>query len=467
MTEKIQTMTPIEAINEFYRLKDKYESSYYEKYVKPIINSSQPKQQKRVAFSKLPKNECINCKRNVGTIFTVKYYKPEFARKFIAKCGDFQDPCPLDIQINYALRETFSKYIRSELDIIDSLKLEIIKEKNNALFFNKDVIKTFETITSELTVDTELAGKAIETNILKNDNPEKHALLRQTIDEFGKGFIIPFKQMVQEFKETNNELILNQAVNFYVNEMMPKLKDIQELKYEVNFVEYDQKDQLYRLIQRPNSLESYEYGFKEDDKVIKFIKGVRKDSKTKTNKVMEVVTTKTRKNRPTGDLVVEEDVEEEVVEENPLLPLKFGDNTQNNKPKYDVPEGVKWDNPRYNDVWAQVPGKIKYMLLSDHKWLEEYMDKCVSLKQQGKPCNLFLPKQTKFPPDVEGGTDKPIYDFGVKIINDLFNKQEKVYKDNVVTLYSTKDGVNNYDILKDTIIALLEKEAPDFNKGYF
>lgn len=467
MTEEKQKLTPIEAINEFYRLKDKYETSYYEKYVKPIVNSKKTKREKRVAFSKLPKNECINCKRNVGTIFTVNYYKPEFSRKFIAKCGDFQDPCPLDIQINYALRETFSKYIRSELDIIDSLKLEIIKEKNNALFFNKDVIKTFEAITSELTVDTELAGKAIETNILKNDNPEKHALLRQTIDEFGKGFIIPFKQMVQEFKETNNELILNQAVNFYVNEMMPKLKDIQELKYEVNFVEYDPNDKLYRLIQRPNSLESYEYGFKEDDKVVKFIKGVRKDSKSKTKKVMDVVTNKTRKIRPTGDLVVEEDVEEEVVEENPALPLKFGDNSQNNKPKYDVPEGVKWDNPRYNDVWAKVPVKIKYMLLGDHEWLEEYMDKCVSLKQKGKPCNLFLPKQTKFPPDIEGGTDKPIYDFGVKIINDLFNRQEKVYKDNVLTLYSTKDGVKNYDMLKDTIIALLEKEAPDFNKGYF
>ena len=52
-------------------------------------------------------------------------------------------------------------------------------------------------------------------------------------------------------------------------------------------------------------------------------------------------------------------------------------------------------------------------------------------------------------------------------INDLFNKQEKVYKDNVLTLYSTKDGVNNYDMLKDAIIALLEKEAPDYNKGYF
>ena len=466
MTEEKQTLTPIEAINEFYILKDKYETSYYEKYVKSIVMSSQTKKQKRVAFSRLPKNECINCKRNVGTIFTVKYNKSEYIRQFIAKCGDFQDPCPLDIQINYSARQTFSHDINFELNNVDKLKLEIIKEKNNALFFNKDVIKLFEEITAELKDIMELTGQTIETNILRNDNPEKHALIKKTIDEFGKGCIMPFKKMIQEFNETNNELILNQAINFYINEMMPKLKDIQELKYEVNFVEYYPQEQLFKLIQMPTSLESNENTFKEDDKVVKFIRGVRKDNKSKTKKVMGVVTKKTRKIRPIGDLIVEEDVEE-VVEENPLLPLKFGDNTQNNKPKYDVPEGVKWDNPRYNDVWALVPRKIKYMLLSDHEWLEEYMDKCVSLKQKGKPCNLFLPKQTKFPPDVEGGTDKPIYDFGVKIINDLFNKQEKVYKDNVLTLYSTKDGVKNYDMLKDTIIALLEKEDPDFNKGYF
>jgi len=343
MAEEKQTLTPIEAINEFYRLKDKYETSYYEKYVTPIINNSKPKKQKRVAFSRLPKNECINCKRNVGTIFTVKYNKSEYIRQFIAKCGDFQDPCPLDIQINYSARQTFSRDINFELNNVDKLKLEIIKEKNNALFFNKDVIKLFEEITTELKDIMELTGQTIEKNILRNDNPEKHALIKKTIDEFGKGFIMPFKQMVQEFNETNNELILNQAVNFYINEMIPKLKDIQELKYEVNFVEYDQKDQLFKLIQMPTSLESNENTFKEDDKVVKFIKGVKKDkkSKSKTKKVMEVVTKKTRKIRPTGDLLIEEDVEEEVVEENPELPPNFNNNPTNNNPTYEQPQVVE------------------------------------------------------------------------------------------------------------------------------
>ena len=47
MTEQT-ILTPIESINEFYRLKDKYESGYYEKYVKPIIKSNKSKREKRV-----------------------------------------------------------------------------------------------------------------------------------------------------------------------------------------------------------------------------------------------------------------------------------------------------------------------------------------------------------------------------------------------------------------------------------
>ena len=40
MTEENQILTAIEAINEFYRLKDKYENGYNEKYVKTIVKSS-------------------------------------------------------------------------------------------------------------------------------------------------------------------------------------------------------------------------------------------------------------------------------------------------------------------------------------------------------------------------------------------------------------------------------------------
>jgi hypothetical protein len=51
-------------------------------------------------------------------------------------------------------------------------------------------------------------------------------------------------------------------------------------------VEYDPDEEKYILIQRQNSLENEEESFQNDDKVIKFIKGLRRVNKTKKNDVI-------------------------------------------------------------------------------------------------------------------------------------------------------------------------------------
>jgi hypothetical protein len=272
MTE--EKLTPIEAISEYYRLKEIYKSDYYEKYIRPILKSKKTKREQRVEYSRLPKPECINCKRNVGTIFSINVNEAEYLRTFVAKCGDLRSPCPLDIQINYSMREGYEKMIAEGLKNIDKLKLDIIKEKNNVLFFNAQIDSKFANLTSELKAETENTGLVIEGDILKNDNPAKVQLLRKTIDEFGKGLLLPFKQMIQEYVDTDNELILNRAVRFYVDEMMPKLKEIQSLKYQVNIVEYDDNGE-YKLIQMSNSIESKEYWTARQDKVVKFVRGTK------------------------------------------------------------------------------------------------------------------------------------------------------------------------------------------------
>lgn len=61
-----------EAIDQFYKLKNEYETNFYEKYKKPIINSGKSRREKKSQYQKLPKPKCINCGRNVGSIFTVK-----------------------------------------------------------------------------------------------------------------------------------------------------------------------------------------------------------------------------------------------------------------------------------------------------------------------------------------------------------------------------------------------------------
>jgi len=327
-----QKMSVNEAIDEFYRLKNNYEITYYDKYVKPIIQKKTSKRDKRVEYSKLPKNECINCKRQVGTIFSISADKDEdgdeiITKKYIAKCGNISDPCPLDIQIQYAVRQQFDITINDVIKTIEKYKLQIIKEKNNALFNNKsasEATRDFENIIDKLKNAKENLDFIVELNMLKNNNPEKKMLLKKSIDEFGRGFIVPFKNMIAKYNETNDIPTLKQAVSFYVEEMVPKLKEIQKLKYSVNTVDYvefyndnSSIGDVYMLIQRPNSLEDNEYFIEDDDKVIKFVKGAKQE---KTRKNKEKNTNKTRKNKPITNLVLKGDLDNDNAEQNDELP---------------------------------------------------------------------------------------------------------------------------------------------------
>ena len=258
-----------DALNEFYKLKSTYETAYYTKYVKPIILSKdKSKREKRIDYSKLPKAECINCKRNVGTIFSIKNDVEEYVRLFTAKCGDLDAPCPLDINIEYAGRYTYDSQIANNDEDLSELKNKIIKDKNDMMFgyiSQPDAIQKFNDKTTELKDITEIAGFVINTNIVINENPEKKVLLKNLEDDFGINYLMPFKNMTKEYDDSNgtDQKKMHEAVKFYVNEMIPKIREIQDLKYETEFVDCEQSDNddKYFLFQRKNSLTKLEFNF--------------------------------------------------------------------------------------------------------------------------------------------------------------------------------------------------------------
>jgi hypothetical protein len=103
--------------------------------------------------------------------------------------------------------------------------------------------------------------------------------------------------------------------------MIPKLKEIQMLKYNVNTVEFDEINNIYQLYQFPNSLENNEF-FYSNDKIIKFVRGVKKVKKEKkerkkTQKEETILKSKnknkTKKLKPNIELILED---EEVIEQN-------------------------------------------------------------------------------------------------------------------------------------------------------
>ncbi len=323
-----KTLSVPEAINEFYALKSKYETINFNKYIKPILKSTGSKREKKSDYSKLPKFPCINCKRNVNSIFKVSYdtNADDGIRKYVAKCGDVQDPCPLNIEIHqsvtYNAKEKIDKYTKK----IEDIKFDIIKQKNNALFFKnpESILQKFEELTNNLKEEAEFFGSIVEENLLKTENPARTKILNETLVEFNQGLLLPFKDMIQEFKRTNDETIINNAIIFYKNEMLPKLKEIQELKYEINYIEYVEQDATYHLIQLKNSFDKGEFNFNTGTKVVNFVRGLKgkttnspESSLSKTLKIKPTLikssdSSKTRKNRSTES---EEELDKEDEEE--------------------------------------------------------------------------------------------------------------------------------------------------------
>jgi hypothetical protein len=452
MTEKISVE---DATNEYYRLKNLYETSYYEKYIKPIVKAEKKsKREKRVEFSKLPKAECVNCKRNVGTTFLIVGKTSE--RVFTVKCGDINAPCPLNINIVTTKYNTFADEINKYSDDIDKLKTDIIKEKYNIMFGytpEENGIENFTNMSTELKDTTMLAGYVIEKNILVNSNPEKEELLRKSVTIFGNDYLLQFKQMVDQFNQHDNEAIMTEAAKFYADEMVPRLKEIQGLKYDECFLEYDQDSLEYKLYQIKNSLANLETSDSSDAKVVSFVTGL-KDTGTKT-----LAEDKSQKKKKKKKLEFIIEGEEEVV----VPDYEYAPNSPvyaPNSPEYNPSsppqtnnnftihgEEVEWTDPDpdYASIWAALSPKYKAILVQDPAWMRKTMDEFVAVRQtSGNVSRDFvMPDDILLPPKVsEEGKE---LDFGNPVLNDLVMRLTPGQREIVINSLPKKETSNEED----------------------
>jgi hypothetical protein len=467
-----------EAMNEYYKLKAKYETDYHEKYIKPILKANdKSKREKRLEYQKLPKAECINCKRNVGSIFTIEKNAEDYSRTFIAKCGDLTDPCPLDINFNYTFRDELSReLLKSEKDI-DEIKNKIIIDKNNMMFgyvAQAQALVNFEGDTTELKSITESAGFIMEINIQLNDNPVKNDLIKKNEDKLGMEFLLPFKDMIKTFDQTGNVEVINKAVKLYVEEIVPLTTNIRNLKYEVSYVDFlekkdnddpDEKGDLYILVQKKNSLQNLEYTLYGYDEVKSFTKGISgfniKSSANKTMKNLEQVHRKTRKLRPSNidfDIEGEEEVKEvqgpinlkkklvlvnatEALDEEQKMGKKLSVSELHPELYKRVegeimpnrgPGGWYWENENgetdmtYQRTWDALSPEYQAALSQDDAWMKKTIDNFVeydNLRRQNKvpytsSREFVHPDGLLLPPQKIGEND---YDYGNEVYNKLLN----------------------------------------------
>ena len=336
MTTIVNKSQFFDKLNEYYILKKKYNLQLMF-YKHDILETNLSIKEKKYEYS-LIKPKCVNCKRPVGTNFSLKYLKynkdtntfleEDFVgnkkgyygyRFLMAKCGDKVEPCNLDIILNLGVCNSFEEDIKTFEKSINKTKNEIIDLKNKLLFgyIDKDVaIQKFNLLQNEITDDVDYLQSVLEPYKLTTDNQEKKRELNIKIQE-SFDLIGGIKSCMTEYNSENNIQYVKDALDIYINSLSPKLNEILKLKYNVCEVVFDTKENVYNLMQSKNSIEQLEF-ISDEPEVVKFVVGTtqpiksKNENVTKKNKKTNENSAKTQKLRaPQYEIVSDEEEEEQ------------------------------------------------------------------------------------------------------------------------------------------------------------
>lgn len=446
MDQSLKTVYDVkESLNEYFKLKQKYESEIAANKKKIINNPTLSNREKRSEFMKL-KPKCINCKRPGGSIFKV-LFNPEDSnnesyREYNARCGIISNPCNFKIKIRCGKTESITDILKNMEDEIKAIKNEIIDDKNKLLFgflntedalekfdFSKDAVSTYSALYEEYLT---------KYNSIVDNEDKKRELEESITNSYIQINLI--KDCVKKSDETGNKSFISDAINIYDTTLMPMLSTIRNLKYNESFVWHNEDTNSCNLIQNKYSISNLLFSSFQSS-VVNFEIGY--DSKK-------------------SKLIIESSESEEL---QPKIQARPNGEIPQDEPIYGKgSDGIAWKIPEYNKLWDNLPVKFKAAIRPDNEWMKEFMFKCVNDRQKGKGCEVIAPSKLIVPPNkLEDGK----YDFGVQIYSDLFNtKIDPTTQNTYLTLFNVKDGVKNYDMLINSMNNLVAKET-GFQRGYF
>ena len=284
-TQKTSNLPDVkEALNEYFKLKLNYETLLMVNKKQIMNNQTLSNREKRREFLKL-KPKCINCKRPGGTIFKTTFFaetdNDEAYRQHSATCGIIADPCNLNIKIQVGKVEMLPDLLNSMQNDIKNEKDMIIDNKNKLLFgylTTEEVLQNFDRLKSNISFFTSLYEAYLDTynNIVDNDKTKEE--LSETItDSYIQ--ISQIKDCIKKMNETDNVQYARDAVNIYVNTLVPLMNKTKLLKYNENMVWYNNDTNTCNLIQNKYSIQNLSYSSFQS-RVVEFNVGLKLDTKT-------------------------------------------------------------------------------------------------------------------------------------------------------------------------------------------
>lgn len=237
-------------IKAYYKLKQKYEDKIQRQKMRILRDPSMTVKEKRERV-RLIKKQCINCKKEGGTVFSTS------DRTLRAVCGNRGNPCDLNIEINRGefadirnVRKTFEKELEKG-------KVDIIRTKLNLLFNYVDETTSLDRF-NKLKEEISQYSKPIEIltdSYLSVVNDVKN---QQTIQDLDAQLFILTEELgslVERFRTTPQPGLVTDMVELYITKITPLVSRRRALQYAEVGVVKDSDDSL-RLIEEPYTMEN-------------------------------------------------------------------------------------------------------------------------------------------------------------------------------------------------------------------
>jgi hypothetical protein len=268
MKEDKQEKNYLESINEYFKMRKKYNDTIY-KMKKNIHNNETSKKKARKEKMKL-KPACIKCKRPVGTIFSFKN------NRYVAICGDDKTPCSLNIEIYNGKSNDIYYMIDIFKEDIDNLKDDIIRQKMDTLFNYVTEDKSIELFKKQMKLyneDSVIYKEIVDKYKTLFDNKHLQNRISQKNEEIFR-LIEKSKGFLEEYNKTQNKEFLKLSLEIQIKEIIPETENLRRLKHEVMEIIEETKNynSTYTLFKHPVLLSKIDYNMGEQQRVIKFNK---------------------------------------------------------------------------------------------------------------------------------------------------------------------------------------------------
>ena len=225
------------SIEEYNKLKSKYEDIKQKKITELIGNKSMETNQKKQTLAKY-KPKCVNCKADGGTIFTET---PELLR---ATCGSSGAPCSLDLAIK---RKKFAQInnqlVKSSSEIV-TYKKNIISTKLDYLFNyieEEKAVELFETLKVQLNNSQERYTNLVNLYNSITNNEEVKTMIFEKTKEFETNKK-HYSDALQLYKSSGEIGYLISAMEIHKTKLLLIGKELMNLKYKACYVEKNEED---------------------------------------------------------------------------------------------------------------------------------------------------------------------------------------------------------------------------------